>query len=246
MATACLASRIFGERIHRVYTQSYAYAGYLLNLSAFLHDVGKSSNYYQQRVKGLREGNSLSFWLHHVVSSHILMIANTHIPGNDDVLRLASYVVLRHHQAMESTQNICNGNEWRNYYINVVKELNTEWIREILNKGVAGVMINKEHSEAILKAVTEVKEKAIQNKTSDVEIVPYNLVCRSIAITEKPYLKRLVISITGAVVVSDIVVSTLSRGGRNLLAEIWMRELPHLRSQAEDCIKEAGVANHTQ
>ena len=235
LATACVASRVFGERLGRVFGSVGVDVGYLLNLSAYLHDIGKASNLYQREADSLREGGSMSFWLHHVVSFIVLQAA--YIKKTDPVLQYASHAVLRHHQAMKSTQEICGADSGAiRHLARAVKGLNINWVEEVLEAGESRGFINRSHAEVVLEAARELVGLDDESIARLGEAS-----CKRDLLMENPVLKRLIISVAGAVIVSDIAVSSLTRGGGSLLAEMWMRELPCLGPVAEECISEAGV-----
>jgi CRISPR-associated endonuclease Cas3-HD len=234
LATACVASKVFGERLSRVFRDVDVDAGYLLNLSAYLHDIGKASNHYQEKAASLGEGESMSFWLHHVVSFILLQVAYTR--KRDPILQYVSYTVVRHHQAMKTTQELreADSKVIRNL-AGAVRGLNIKWVEEVLEAGESRGFINRPHAEAVLEAAGELV------RLDDESIARLGEAsCRADPLRENPKLKRLVVSVAGAVIVSDIAVSSLRRGGGSLLAEMWMRELPGLRPVAEKCISEAG------
>jgi len=234
LATACLASSIFSERLYRTFSgRVNVDVNYLLKLSAYLHDLGKASKYYYHRARILQEGEPLSFWLHHVVSS--LILQTSHLLRTDEVLQYSSYIVLRHHQAMKSTlkERISIGEKEASHIYQVVKRLDTDWVERILNIGVVRSFIRELHSKTVLEAVRELGTYSEKSITDLVDKVACH-----IGVLD-PVLRRLVISVAGALIVADIVVSSFNRGGGNLLADVWMRELPRLRSEAKRCISEA-------
>jgi len=234
LATACVASKVFGERLSRVFGNTEVDAAYLLNLSAYLHDIGKASSLYQEKAASLGEGGSMSFWLHHVVSFILLQVA--YMKKTDPVLQYASYAVVRHHQAMKTTHKLCGEDSRGMWHLTrAVKGLNIKWVEEVLEAGESRGFINRPHAEVVLEAAGELV------RLDDGSIASLGEPsCRSDSLKDNPKLKRLVVSVAGAVIVSDIAVSSLTRGGGNLLAEMWMRELPILRPVAEKCISEAG------
>jgi len=234
LATACLASRMFSERLYRTFSGSVNVdVTYLLKLSAYLHDLGKASKYYYHGTGILQEGEPLSFWLHHVVSS--LILQTSHLLRTDEVLQYSSYIVLRHHQAMRSTLEVRISIEEKesSHIYQVVKGLNTDWVERIVYTGVAKGFIESSHSKVVLEAVRALgmySEKSIT--------VLVDAVVRNSGVLD-PGIRRLVISVAGALIVADNVISLFNRGGDNLLVDMWMRELPRLRSEAERCISEA-------
>jgi len=234
LATACVASKVFGERLSRVFGNADVDVGYLLNLSAYLHDIGKASNLYQKKAARLGEGGSMSFWLHHVVSFILLQVA--YMRKTDPVLQYASYTVMRHHQAMKTTQELCEADsKVIRDLARAVRGLNIKWVEGVLEAGESRGFINRPHAEAVLEATGELVRLDDESIASLGEAS-----CKGDLLKENPRLRRLITSVAGAVIVSDIAVSSLRRGGGSLLAEMWMRELPGLRHVAEKCISEAG------
>ncbi|NAZ27111.1 MAG: CRISPR-associated endonuclease Cas3'' [Thermogladius sp.] len=236
LATACVASRVFGERLSRVFGNADVDVGYLLNLSAYLHDIGKASSLYQREAASIGEGGSMSFWLHHVVSFIVLQVA--YMEKTDPVLQYASYAVMRHHQAMKSTHEVCEvDSKGIRHLTGAVKSLNINWIEEVLEVGESRGFISRPHAEVVLEAAGDLVGLDDESIARLGEAS-----CRGDLLRENTVSKRLVVSVAGAVIVSDIAVSSLTRGGGSLLAEMWMRELPSLRPVAEECISEAGGA----
>lgn len=234
LATACLASRMFSERLYRTFSGSVNVdVTYLLKLSAYLHDLGKASKYYYHGTGILQEGEPLSFWLHHVVSS--LILQTSHLLRTDEVLQYSSYIVLRHHQAMRSTLEVRISIEEKesSHIYQVVKGLNTDWVERIVDTGVAKGFIESSHSKVVLEAV---RALGMYSEKSITDLV--DAVVRNSGVLD-PGSRRLVISVAGALIVADNVISSFNRGGDNLLVDMWMRELPRLRSEAERCISEA-------
>jgi CRISPR/Cas system-associated endonuclease Cas3-HD len=225
---------MFSERLYRTFSGSVNVdVTYLLKLSAYLHDLGKASKYYYHGTGILQEGEPLSFWLHHVVSS--LILQTSHLLRTDEVLQYSSYIVLRHHQAMRSTLEVRISIEEKesSHIYQVVKGLNTDWVERIVYTGVAKGFIESSHSKVVLEAVRALgmySEKSIT--------VLVDAVVRNSGVLD-PGIRRLVISVAGALIVADNVISSFNRGGDNLLVDMWMRELPRLRSEAERCISEA-------
>jgi len=234
LATACVASKVFGERLSSVFGNTDVDVGYLLNLSAYLHDIGKASSLYQEKAALLGEGGSMSFWLHHVVSFILLQVA--YMRKTDNVLQYAAQAVVRHHQAMKTTQELCGVDSGgMRHLTGAVKGLNIKWVEEVLEAGESRGFINRPHAEVVLEAAGELV------RLDDESIARLGEAsCRGDLLRENPRLRRLITSVAGAVIVSDIAVSSLRRGGVSHLAEMWMRELPSLRPVAEKCISEAG------
>jgi len=236
LATACVASKVFGERLSRVFDNADVDVGYLLNLSAYLHDIGKASSLYQREAASIGEGGSMSFWLHHVVSFIVLQVA--YMWKTDNVLQYAAQAVVRHHQAMKSTHELCEvDSKGIRRLTGAVKGLNIKWVEEVLEAGESRGFINRPHAEVVLVAAGELV------RLDDESIARLGEAsCRGDLLRENPRLRRLITSVAGAVIVSDIAVSSLRRGGVSHLAEMWMRELPSLRPVTEKCVSEAGGA----
>jgi CRISPR/Cas system-associated endonuclease Cas3-HD len=226
---------MFSERLYRTFSGSAIVdVNYLLKLSAYLHDLGKASKHYYHMAGILQEGEPLSFWLHHVVSS--LILQTSHLLRTDKVLQYSSYIVLRHHQAMRSTLEvrIGIGEKEASHIYQVVKGMNTNWVEKILDTGVAKGFIESSHSKIVLKAVEALGMRSDEKSITSL----VDAVVRNSGILD-PGSRRLVISVAGALIIADNVISSFNRGGDNLLVDMWMRELPKLRSEAERCISEA-------
>jgi len=87
-------SRRFKNRI------SYEWLKEVLSVAAVLHDIGKASTYYKDRI--YREGE-LSFWLHEYVSAIIIYRASrldNVSPEDSKLLKTVAKVISRHHSAM--------------------------------------------------------------------------------------------------------------------------------------------------
>ncbi len=232
-AVACLASRVFGERLRRSLANEENLSAVLdkvLNISAYLHDLGKASDYYQVQVESIKKRfGSLSFWLHHIVSS--LVLYESYIMKTDPILRYASEIVLRHHRAMKTTvEDLCEERR-KDVIINAIKRLNEKWITSLLDNGIDKGYIDEDRRNLILEAVSEMKrlrDKDIINRCA------YRL--RSSLTHYKSAEAKLIISVSGAVIISDIVISGIVRGGIRALANIWLREIPNLEREARNCI----------
>jgi hypothetical protein len=135
---------------------------------------------------------------------------------------------------MRSTsEGISIGEKEASHIYQVVKGLNMDWIERILNTGVARGFIESSHSKIVLEAV---RALGMYSEKSITDLV--DAVVRVSGVLD-PGSRKLIISVAGALIVADNVISSFNRGGDNLLVDMWMRELPRLRSEAERCISEA-------
>ncbi len=232
LATARLALMVFGERLNKTFgTRSVD----LLKISAYLHDVGKASDYYYRTSK--KDVDTMSFRLHHLVSSLVLYLS--YIMGKSDnrTLQLASYIALRHHQAMKSTleaqqpQFYSEGSRVQREIALVVRGLNEDWIQRLLSVGVEREFISKEYSELMLRAVEELKRRS----NREINVLSTNLASSKVDINDM----KLIASVAGAIIVADNVISALNRGGESTLVKMWIREIPYLEEVARYCIEES-------
>ncbi len=233
LATARLALMVFGERLNKTFgTRSVD----LLKISAYLHDVGKASDHYYRTLK--KDVDTMSFRLHHFVSSLVLYLSHIMGKSDDRTLQLASYIALRHHQAMKSTlearqpQFYSESSRPQSEIALVVRGLNEDWIQRLLCVGVEKGFISKEYSELILRTVKELKR--LSNR--EINVLSTNLASSSeIDINDR----KLIVSVAGAIMVADNVISALNRGGESTLVRMWIREMPYLEEVARYCIEES-------
>ncbi|WP_440059485.1 CRISPR-associated endonuclease Cas3'' [Thermogladius sp. 4427co] len=240
-STACYALKVFGERLRYLRLRHYQYdfVKELLKHSAFLHDIGKASEYYYNR-------GQVSFGGHQAVSALILYNAAHKSSGSRlDLLRLSAHVTLRHHMAFidRMTKYDSRMAEYESKRIaeriaKAIRELNIDWISSLLDRGVMKGYVDREVADYILESAKQLKEKLPKENPGQVSIVN-NLSIKDLSSEKNIETLLLVRSVTGAVIVADIVVASIHRSGSPRgVAEIWVRELGSRHLQA---LRECGL-----
>jgi len=129
-----------------------------LSVAAVLHDIGKASTYYRDRI--YREGE-LSFWLHEYVSAIIIYRASRLDNVNSEdtkLLRTVAKVVSRHHSAMRDRhpldlyERLRSDERTSKYLEKVLKHVDRDGIMDVLKENYTYLGRFREYIEEVLKS----------------------------------------------------------------------------------------------
>jgi len=240
LGVACIAEEVFSQRIKVLSYKNNLNINVdpvkLLLTSSILHDVGKASEHYYERLKS-GDAFEISFGGHHIVSGILLYVTSLYAPSDEyrKLLRLAAKVVASHHQAFKSGiyDNIYGGSIEK--IIKACEKLRVDWIKKLIDEASKRMYLDSEVAKLLLNTLQNLDKRRICQSSTINDIHRINF--------ENLVELKLFRVATGIIIISDYIVANFNRDEKSSLAQLFMKELKlsneSLRKILDNCLNKA-------